>query len=125
MCVNHVFKHRVDINADGMLDCGKNFKTGYRGENCPSCNVLDDENHRINYCKKYKDTNLFDSALKIDFNSLYSGNEETTKMVVEVVCEIWNLHNGKNKMYPPLSNSVRHAYQICSNSHRSDIVRLS
>ena len=85
----------------GMLDCGKNFKTGYRGENCQSCNVLDDENHRINYCKKYRYINLFDSALKIDFNSIYSGNEKTINMVVEVVCEIWNLHNGNNKMNPP------------------------
>ena len=88
----------------GMLDCGKNFKTGYRGKNCPSCNVLDDENHRINFCKKYKNINLFDSALKIDFNFIYLGNEKTTKMIVEDVCELWNLHNGNNIMYPALNH---------------------
>ena len=82
----------------GMLDCGKNFKTGYRGENCRLCNVLDDENHRIDYCKKYKNMNLFFSSTKVDFESIHSGKEEVSKRVLKAVCSIWNLQNGKNTM---------------------------
>ena len=84
----------------GMLDCGKNFKTGYKGEICRACNTLDDENHRINYCEKYKDINLYSSTLKIDFDLIHTGNEEVSNRILEVVCDIWNLQNGKNCIGP-------------------------
>ena len=82
----------------GMLDCAKNFKAKYKGNLCTVCNVLDDESHRINFCKKYKDTNLFNSTVKIDFEFIHSGNEEVVKNILEVVCEIWDLDNKKNCM---------------------------
>ena len=104
-CVQTLNKNKHQCRARvmamyGMLDCGNNFKTGYRGKNCSECNMLDDENHRINYCKKYKNQNLYHSYLKIDFDSIYSGNENATKRVIEVVNDLWNLNNGNNSMYP-------------------------
>ena len=35
----------------GVLECGKNYK-GTMRETCDSCNSIDDENHRINFCSK-------------------------------------------------------------------------
>ena len=84
----------------GMLDCAKNFKTGYKREICSVCKVLDDESHRINYCSKYQNINLFHSPIKIDFESIHSGNKKAIKRVLEVVGEIWDLTNGKNLMRP-------------------------
>ena len=40
----------------GMLECGKNLG-GTIGGTCSECNVYDDENHRLNYCKRWKEIN--------------------------------------------------------------------
>ena len=81
-----------------MLDCGSNFKTGYRGVNCNSCNTTDDENHRINDCPKYKKRNLSNSSFSIDFESIYSKNDETVGRILYVISELWDLSSGKNTM---------------------------
>ena len=81
-----------------MLDCANNFKTGYRGVNCNTCQVLDDENHRINSCLKYHETNLVKSPIKIDFTFIHSENEETVERILYVVNRIWDLSNDKNVM---------------------------
>ena len=81
-----------------MLDCANNYKMGYRGLNCNICKVLDDENHRINHCLKYQETNLFKSPVKIDFSCINSKNEETVERILYVVSQIWDLKNDKNVM---------------------------
>ena len=52
-----------------MLQCGKNFK-GTMKEICDTCNTIDDENHRLNDCIKWRTINLYDSAEKTDFYSI-------------------------------------------------------
>ena len=81
-----------------MLNCAKNFKMGYKDENCNFCGLKDDENHRINFCKKYASTNLYQSSTKIDFHGIFSKSNETIERILLVVCEIWELNNGKNEM---------------------------
>ena len=39
----------------GMLECGVNFK-GTMAQKCHPCGTDDDENHRLNTCVKYNDT---------------------------------------------------------------------
>ena len=102
-CMNTLTKSRYFsrvriMSMYHMLDCSKNYKIGNKGENCRTCNVTDDENHRINFCIKYQDKNLFQSPIKIDFNSIYSDNEETVGRMIEVVCKLWDLKLGKNTM---------------------------
>ena len=55
----------------GMLDCTKNFKSGNVGADCCVCKVVDDENHRINECSRFKDYNLYLSPTKYDFHCLF------------------------------------------------------
>ena len=81
-----------------MLDCATNYKVGYRGVNCNICKVLDDENHRINMCGKYQETNLAKSPVKIDFSYIHSENEETVERILYVINQIWDLKNDKNTM---------------------------
>ena len=33
-------------------------------EICGTCNVVDDENHRLNFCSRFRELNLFDNAEK-------------------------------------------------------------
>ena len=90
---------RVQImSMFGMLDCAKNFKMGHGGINCNFCKVMDDENHQINYCPKYKKRNLYNSSIKFDFSLINSDEDEIIEQVLEVVCELWDLGKGKNTM---------------------------
>ena len=54
----------------GMLDCGMNFK-GNRSETCNQCNVVDNVDHRLNHCIKYRNINLYDCEQKEDFQKIY------------------------------------------------------
>ena len=82
----------------GMLQCAKNFKSGNGGGECRVCRVLDDENHRINYCYKFKDFNLYLSPIKYDFNCIFSNDEDMVSRTIEVILEVWNLKNNRNEM---------------------------
>ena len=92
-------KSRVQIMAMcGMLDCGKNFKFKYGGTGCNLCKAVDDENHRINDCLKFKGLNLYGSDVKYDFQTIYSKDEESVIRTIDVVMSMWNLENGRNEM---------------------------
>ena len=82
----------------GMLDYGKNFKFKYGGTEHDTCNVVDDENHRINECLKLNGRNLYESDIKYDFHTIYSNEEESVLRTIEVVVALWNLENGRNEM---------------------------
>ena len=73
----------------GSLECGKNYK-GTLNENCNICNCLDDENHRINLCKKLRDVNVFESDKKLNFDMIYSDNLEDIRTVTSQIMKIWN-----------------------------------
>ena len=93
------FRSRVQLmSIFGMLDCAKNYKCGYKGDLCSVCGVTDDENHRINFCPKFSQTNLYNSLVKFDFRCINSMNQETIDRAIDVVSDLWNLRNGKNEM---------------------------
>ena len=81
----------------GMLECGKNFK-GQLPQNCSQCDVLDNENHRLNFCIKWKHLNLYHAAVKIHFESVYSDNMETMMVILKEIMKVWNVVNGRGGM---------------------------
>ena len=97
MRVNNSLLSRAFIMGRyGMLNCATNFKTREGRSTCIDCNDLDDENHRINYCKKWQNVNLFKGDLKVCFDDIYSDNIEKCLMIVENILLVWDLSNGKN-----------------------------
>ena len=82
----------------GMLNCKANFSGGSGNKNCTTCCVLDDENHRINHCIRYKEVNLYEQRDKIDFSQIYSDNLANVIKVVEIILKLWDLGYGKNMM---------------------------
>ena len=82
----------------GMLKCANNFSNGHGTRMCEVCGELDNESHRINYCRKWHRTNLCESIDKIDFNDIYSNDTEKCLAVVKIVLSLWDLENGKNEM---------------------------
>ena len=82
----------VMIARFGMLQCGKNHQ-GTMKQICDTCNCIDDENHRLNYCKKWKDRNLSDSITKVDFNDIYSSDPHIVRALIPHIESLWNTKN--------------------------------
>ena len=82
----------------GMLQCASNFSMGYGGKMCGQCNMIDDEDHRINFCKIWRGTNLADCTEKVNFTDLYSENMLVSIPIAKKVIDLWDLGNGKNCM---------------------------
>ena len=73
-----------------MLECGKNFK-GNKSEMCSLCNVIDDENHILNHCKKYE--LIRESPNDITFEDVHSDQIEKIRNVINSIEKIWNTAN--------------------------------
>ena len=80
-----------------MLECGKNFK-GTMDELCKTCKVIDNENHRLNDCPVYKNVNLVDSQLKVDFKNVFSNDMNVFRPVIKQIEKIWDVHNAHGSM---------------------------
>ena len=85
----------------GMLSCANNFSNGYGMKNCDVCNVIDNEEHRINDCEKWKDVNRYCSNEKIVYSDIFSDDKEKCLNVVDSILSVWDLNNGKNDIRKP------------------------
>ena len=82
----------------GMLMCGKNFKTKFGTDQCKTCSVLDDENHRLNSCIRWRKSNWHDVDNNVDFNLVYSNDIEILKTISKHILKVWSLKYGSNDM---------------------------
>ena len=80
-----------------MLECGSNYK-GTMNEMCSGCNMKDDEGHRLNYCKKYRGTNFYNSDDKVHFDTVYSNDKNKLKKVIPLLNRVWNIRNANGTM---------------------------
>ena len=87
----------------GMLDCGNNYAIKYGGKMCKTCSETDDENHRMNMCKRWESINLCNNNEKIDFDDIYSSDEDKCLQTVKSIASLWDLESGKNEMRLPES----------------------
>ena len=81
----------------GMLECGKNFK-GSQNIICNGCRVIDDEDHRLNTCLKYRDINFLSCDTKIDFQLIFSNDVEVVKKTASEISRVWNTRNANGSM---------------------------
>ena len=75
---------------------------------------IDDENHRINDCSRFKEIKLYSSPVKYDFDSIFSDDNESVSRTLEVVDHLWNLDNGRNEMYGLIEWSVNPNHDLLS-----------
>ena len=64
-----------------MLDCGINFKN-IMSPICNTCKKTDNDDHRLNFCTRYKDTNFFDDNEKVNFEDVYSSDINVLRNVI-------------------------------------------
>ena len=81
----------------GMLECGTNSKGSIR-ELCTTCNTIDDENHRLNFCPKFRTMNLLDSEESIDFPSIHSNDHDVLQRILPIIERVWNTKNAHGTM---------------------------
>ena len=82
----------------GMLKCASNFSNGHGTKICEACNTIDDEDHRINHCTKWRNTNLYTSTEEIDYGDIYSEDTDKCFTILEIILSLWEMENGKNEM---------------------------
>ena len=80
-----------------MLECGNNFK-GTLPEICLECNVIDDEQHRLNYCTRFRTTNLCDNIEKLNFDDIYDSDISVVKKMLSEIDKVWNAKTGHGSM---------------------------
>ena len=81
----------------GMLECGRNYK-GSMNETCTTCNLLDDENHRLNFCIKYREHNFHDSVEKEDFKQIFSEDIHVLRNAIHRIEKVWNIKTAHGTM---------------------------
>ena len=81
-----------------MLECGQNYK-GTVCETCSLCNCLDNENHRLNFCPKWKETNFYNAHDKVDFEKIYSKDMNEVRRVITAIHRVWNTENAHGTMF--------------------------
>ena len=83
-----------------MLECGKNHK-GTLSLECTTCNIIDDENHRLNDCPKWQHRNIHNSKEheRIDFNKIFSNDICILREIIPVIQNLWNVKTAHGTMY--------------------------
>ena len=102
-CSNILYLSKVNAKCIimaryGMLMCAKNIKCLYKTDQCKNCNAIDDESHRLNFCKQYININRVLHDDKVDFEGVYSENANILSKVAKEIQQVWSLTYGNNLM---------------------------
>ena len=81
----------IIIARFGMLDCGRNFK-GSNSATCNKCGVVDDEEHRLNHCIKYRSINYYDHEEKLPFENIFSTDVEVLRNIIPRIQNVWDTY---------------------------------
>ena len=81
----------------GMLECGVNFK-GTMNNECNLCRTVDNEEHRLNHCMKFREVNCYNEKEKSPFNLIYSNNVNTIRTMLAKINRTWNVSMGNGAM---------------------------
>ena len=88
----------IIMSRHGMLLCAKNYRNRFNTNQCKTCQTLDDENHRANYCSEFQKTNRLHQEKKIDFSKVFSENTSELKSISKELQEIWDISYNQNSM---------------------------
>ena len=87
----------IIMSRYGMLECGKNFK-GTLSNHCVVCGTVDDEEHRLNYCERFKELNFYNTSEKIPFDTVYSTDTNILNQIIERIALVWNVSTAHGTM---------------------------
>ena len=76
-----------------MLECGTNFK-GTMADICRHCNMIDNENHRLNECNFLNDAT---HRQRCNFSDVYS-NDEAILKIIKHLYSVWEFRYANGRM---------------------------
>ena len=100
-CTKHETK-TVMLARYGMLACGNNFR-GTMEAKCNICDATDNEEHRLNYCYKYRDINEYYMVEKTDFQQIYSNDINTLRTIIRKIDKVWDTKMAHGNIRPVLT----------------------
>ena len=105
---NKIETKTIILSRNGMLTCGRNFKATIP-EVCRECRLVDNENHRLNQCPQWQDTNFVNDDTLVEFTDIFSDNEQKLSQIIQRIQRVWELHvgNGAMKRTPNVSQINR------------------
>ena len=53
----------------------------------------------LNYCTEWKDTNLLNSDITIDFQNVFSNDIVTLRVILPYIQKVWNVKNANGTMH--------------------------
>ena len=99
---NKVDTKTILLSRCGMLMCGINFKATTPAV-CTECQVIDNEDHRLNHCRKWQDTNFVNESVKVNFFDVYSEDKQKLSVIIQRIQNVWELKLGNGSMKKPTS----------------------
>ena len=80
-----------------MLECGKNHK-GTLSLKCITCDIEDDEDHRLNDCPKWQHRSSYGQE-RVNFKEIYSNDISTLRKIIPAIQNLWNVKSAHGTMY--------------------------
>ena len=87
----------IILSRNRMLTCGRNYK-GTMNQICQDCNMMDDENHRLNECAVWEDVNFIKNSIKPNFDDIFSENDDILNEIIEKIENVWELKYANGRM---------------------------
>ena len=87
----------IVLARHGMLECGTNYQ-GTMPMTCPSCSTIDNENHRLNECRIYNDTNLLNTGTNVNFDDIFSDESNVLSPILNHINNVWECQYANGRM---------------------------
>ena len=82
----------IFLSQNHMLECGKNMKSTIDA-NCNECQEIDDENHRLNRCKKWNTEISY-----AEFDDIFSNDGDKVERIITDIENKWELKFANGRM---------------------------
>ena len=97
---NKIETKTILLSRCGMLMCGVNFKATIPAV-CMECQVIDNEDHRLNHCHKWQDINFVNNDINANFLDVFSEDKQKLSTIVHSIQKVWELKLGNGSMKKP------------------------
>ena len=65
---------------------------------CMECQVVDNEDHRLNYCRKWQDINFVNDNVNVNFMDIFSEDKQKLSEIIQCIQKVWELQLGNGSM---------------------------
>ena len=97
ICRSKLATKMIVLARSGRLECRKNVK-GTLPEKYRTSESTDDENHRINECSTWKETNYLNKEQKPSLDDIFSREFNVLNNAFKVIQNVWEVKYANGRM---------------------------